>query len=120
MTSPWLSWGSLFVGGLFWLLQGEGDGGAEELECSALGVGGLGKRGYGVVGAGEVDLVAGEGAQVGEQSLVAVGGQVSVVVFREALVLAAVDRCAGATGLSRSGGFSSVKVNGANALRRCQ
>jgi len=66
------------VGGLFWLLQGEGDGGAEELECSALGVGGLGKRGYGVVGAGEVDLVAGEGAQVGEQSLVAVGGQVGV------------------------------------------
>src|SRR6476660_7807674 len=38
----------------------------------------VGKRGYGVVGAGEVDLVAGEGAQVGEQSLVAVGGQVGV------------------------------------------
>src|SRR6185312_1923988 len=34
--------------------------------------------GYGVVGAGEVDLVAGEGAQVGEQSLVAVGGQVGL------------------------------------------
>src|SRR6185369_8280721 len=110
MTSPWLSWGSLFVGGLFWLLQGEGDGGAEELECSALGVGGVGKRGYGVVGAGEVDLGAGEGAQVGEQSLVAVGGQVGVGGgFSGGLVLAAVDRCAGATGLSRSGGFSSVK-----------
>ncbi len=40
------------MGGLFWLLQGEGDGGVEELECSALGVGGLGKHGHGVVGVG--------------------------------------------------------------------
>ena len=33
---------------------------------------------------------------------------------------AAVERRAGATGLSRCGGASSVKVSGAQALRRCQ
>ena len=63
---------------MFWLLEGQWDGRVEELEGSALGVGGLGEHGHGGVGAGEADLVAGEGAQMGEQSLVAVGGQVGV------------------------------------------
>ena len=65
-----------FRGRVFWLLEGQGDGCVEELEGSALGVGGLGEDGHGGIGAGEADLVAGEGAQMGEQSLVAVGGQV--------------------------------------------
>ena len=52
--------------------------GVEELEGLALGVGGLGEDGHGGVGAGEADRVAGEGAQMGEQSLVAVGGQAGV------------------------------------------
>ena len=59
---------------MFWLLQGQRDGCVEELKGSALGVGGLGEHGHGGLGAGEADLVAGEGSQVGEQSLVAVGG----------------------------------------------
>src|SRR5208282_5286674 len=67
-----------FRGGVFWLLEGEGDGRVEELECLALGVGGLGEDGHGGVGAGEAGLVAGEGGQVCEQSLVAVGGQAGV------------------------------------------
>src|SRR5208283_1502731 len=67
-----------FRGGVFWLLEGQGDGRVEELECLALGVCGLGEDGHGGVGAGEADLVAGQGGQVCEQSLVAVGGQVGV------------------------------------------
>src|ERR1700682_447743 len=63
---------------LFWLLEGQGDGRVEELERSALGVGGLGEDGDGGLGAGEADLVAGQGAQMVEQSLVAVGAQVGV------------------------------------------
>ena len=39
---------------------------------------------------------------------------------REALAWAAAERRAGATGFSGAGGFSSVKVSGAHALRRCQ
>ena len=58
--------------------QGEGDGASRSSKASALGVGGLGEHGHGGVGAGEADVVAGEGGQVGEQALVAVGGQVAV------------------------------------------
>jgi hypothetical protein len=58
---------------LFWPVQGEGDGGVEELKGLALGVGGFGEHGHGAVGVGEADLVAGQGDQVGEQALVAAG-----------------------------------------------
>lgn len=47
---------------LFWLPDGDGDGCAEESECFALGVGGFGEDGDGCRGAGESDLVAGQGA----------------------------------------------------------
>jgi len=36
------------------------------------------------------------------------------------LACAAAERLAGVTGLSGAGGFSSVKVSGAQARRRCQ
>jgi hypothetical protein len=46
---------------LFWLLQGERDRGADEVEGLALGAGGLGEHRHGGLGAGELNLVAGQG-----------------------------------------------------------
>ena len=89
----------------FWLLQGERDGDADQVEGFALGAGGLGEHGHGGLGAGEPDLVAGQGGQVLEQAAeaaVAAAGRV------EALAWARVERRAGATGFSCRGGFSSV------------
>jgi hypothetical protein len=69
---------------LFWLLpQGERDRGADEVEGLALLAGRLGEDGDGGGRAGEQDLIAGQGAQVGEQR-------------------------AGVTGFAWAGGFSSV------------
>ena len=56
---------------VFWLLQGERDGGADELEGLPLGGGGFGEHGHGGLGAGEADLVAGHRGEVVEQALVA-------------------------------------------------
>jgi hypothetical protein len=54
-----------FLAGLFCLLEGERDRGAEELEYLPLG---LGRDGELVEGGGAgVDGVAGQGGQVGEQ-----------------------------------------------------
>jgi hypothetical protein len=53
---------------LFWLLQGQGGGGLGEFEGAALVCGGLREHGQVGGGAGEADLVAGEGGQVGEQA----------------------------------------------------
>jgi hypothetical protein len=59
---------------VFWLLQGEWDGGADELECLPLGAGRLGEHRDGDLGSGEPDLVAGQGGQVVQQGAeVAVG-----------------------------------------------
>ena len=53
-----------------------------------------------------------------------IGTAALAVVLRpcwpEALACAQAERRAGATGLSGAGGFSSVKVSGAQARRRCQ
>src|SRR5258708_36468855 len=63
----------------FWLPQGQRDRCADELECFALGAGGLGEHGNGGRRAGEADLVAGEGGQVGEQAAEAAVGPAGVV-----------------------------------------
>ncbi len=52
---------------LFWLLQCERDRGADQIEGAALICGGFGEDGHGGRGAGEPDLVAGEGGQVGQE-----------------------------------------------------
>src|ERR1700677_5199757 len=46
---------------VFWLLQGERDRGVDELEGLSLGAGRLGEHRDGGGGAGEADLVAGQG-----------------------------------------------------------
>ena len=53
---------------LFWLRDGEGDGGVEEFEGAALVGGGFGEDGDVGVGVVVVDLVAGEGGEVVEQA----------------------------------------------------
>jgi hypothetical protein len=60
--------GYLRVRVLSWLRQGERDRGADEVEGLALFAGGLGEHRDGRGGAGDADLVAGQGAQVGEQA----------------------------------------------------
>ena len=59
---------------VFWLLQGQRDGGAEEAEGLALGGGGLGEHRDGDLGSGEPDLVAGQGGQVLQQAAEAAVG----------------------------------------------
>ena len=106
---------------LFWLRQGERDRGADELECFPLLAGRLGEHGHGGGCAGEADLVAGQGGQVGEQAAEAAVGAAGLVVLVGGFGLGApAERRAGATGSSGAGGFSSVKVSGAQARRRCQ
>ena len=87
------------AGWLFWLRQGERDRDADKAEGFPLGAGGFGEHRHVGGGAGEPDLVAGQRGQVLQQ---------------------AADLRAGVTGLSWRGGFSSVKVSGAQAWRRCQ
>jgi hypothetical protein len=58
-----LSWSFIGFGRVaFWLLQGERDRGAEELEGLPLDAGRLGEHRDGDVGAGVPDLVAGQGS----------------------------------------------------------
>lgn len=74
-------------------------------------------------GAAEVAGVACEGGQVGPEILVAADGLAGAVgtgLLRAALAPALAERPAGATGLLRSGGYSSAKVRGAQVWRRCQ
>ena len=94
--------------GLFWLLQGERDGGADEVEGLALFAGGLGEHGDGGGGSGEADLVAGEGGEVGEQAAEAAVGPSVLVVLAGALAWAAAERRAGARGFAWAGGSWSV------------
>src|SRR5690348_14398284 len=59
--------GFLVAGGWwFWLREGDRDGGGEQFEGAALGGGGFGELVE--FGAVDVDAVAGEGGQVGEQA----------------------------------------------------
>ena len=66
---------------MFWLLQGERDGDAEEVEGLPLVGGGLGEHRHGDGGAGEADLVAGQGGQVLEQAAEAAVGAACRVVL---------------------------------------
>ena len=60
-----LTWGLAPAAGYaFWLLQGERDRDADEVEGFALGAGRLGEHGHGGASSGEADLVAGQGGQV--------------------------------------------------------
>ena len=66
---------------VFWLLQGERDGGADELQGLPLGAGRLGEHRDGDLGAGEPDLVAGQGGQVLQQAAEAAVGLPGRVVL---------------------------------------
>ena len=66
---------------MFWLLQGQRDRGAEEGEGLALGAGRLGEHRDGDPGAGELDLVAGQGGQVVDQAAEAAIGLPGRVVL---------------------------------------
>ena len=65
----------------FWLLQGERDRGADELEGLPLGAGRLGEHRDGDLGAGVPDLVAGQGGQVLQQAAEAAVGLPGRVVL---------------------------------------
>jgi len=66
---------------LFWLLQGQRDGGADQLEGGALVCGGFGEDGHGGLGSGEADLVAGECGQVGQEPAEAAVGVAELVAL---------------------------------------
>ena len=66
---------------MFWLLQGEWDGSADQVEGLPLGTGWLGQHGHGGAGTGEADLVAGESGQVAEQAVEAVVGAAGLVML---------------------------------------
>jgi len=66
---------------VFWLLQGERDRGAEEVEGFPLGAGRLGEHRHGGLGAGEPDLVTGQGGQVLDQAAEAVIGLAGLVIL---------------------------------------
>ena len=73
----------------FWLLQGERDGNADQVEGFALGAGGLGEHGHGGLGADKADLVAGQRGQVLEQAAEAAVGAPGRVVLGRGLGLGA-------------------------------
>jgi hypothetical protein len=72
---------------VFWLPHGQRDRGADEVEGFPLGAGGLGQHRHGGAGAGEPDLVAGQGGQVLEQAAEAVVGAAGRVVLAGGLRL---------------------------------
>ena len=86
---------------LFWLLQGEGDGGADQLKGAVLVGGGFGEHGHGGLGRWEADLVAGEGGQVGEQAAEAAVGVAGLVMLGRCLGLGVDERWARGDGAGR-------------------
>jgi hypothetical protein len=77
----------VLAGWLFWLPQGERDRDADELEGFPLGAGGLGQHRHGGAGAGEPDLVAGQGGQLLDQAAEAVVGLPGRVVLAGGLAV---------------------------------
>jgi hypothetical protein len=69
------------AGWVFWLPYGERDRDADEVERFPLGAGRLGQHRHGGAGAGEPDLVAGQGGQVLEQAAEAAVGAAGRVVL---------------------------------------
>src|SRR5215468_1462309 len=102
-------WPAVCLPGLggFWLLQGERDGQADEVERLALVAGGLGQHWHGGAGAGEADLVAGQGGQVAEQAAEAAVGAAGLVVLAGGLGLGG---CGAGGGGDRVGGCGRVFV----------
>jgi hypothetical protein len=85
-----LAWGfARLAWVVFWLLQGERDRDADEVERLALGAGWLGEHGHGGGRTSEADLVAGQGGQVGQQAAEAAVGAAGVVVLAGGLGLGA-------------------------------
>ncbi len=102
--SATLACGLVAVGGwLSWLLQRERDGGAEKAEGLALCAGGLGVHRDDGAGAGEADLVAGQGGQVGEQPAEAAVGAAVRVVLAGGLGLGGLGPAGGCDGVRRGG-----------------
>ncbi len=86
-----------------WLLQGERDGDADEAEGLALFAGGLGEYRDGRGGAGEADLVAGQGSEVGEQAAEAAVGPSVLVVLAGGLGLGGSRAASGGEGVCLGG-----------------
>src|SRR5262249_3153411 len=112
-------------GGLvFWLVQGERDGCADEVEGLALGAGRLGQHRDGLAGAGEADLVTGQGGQVVQEPAEAAVGAAVFVVLAGGPGLggrgAAWPPHRGGGGGGGAGGLRWGRVSGAQARRRCQ
>jgi hypothetical protein len=79
---PLLAWDfAVPAGAVFWLLQGERDRDADQVEGLPLGAGRLGEHRDGGLSAGEADLVAGQGGQVLDQAAEAVVGLAGLVVL---------------------------------------
>ena len=72
---------------MFWLLQGQRDRGADEVEGFPLGAGRLGEHRHGDGSAGEPDLVAGQGGEVLEQAAEAAVGTAGCIALAGGLGL---------------------------------
>lgn len=79
----------------FCLLEGQGDRDADQIEGLALVTGGFGKHGYGGVGAGVAELVAGQGDQVVEQATEAAVGVAEGIALVGGLGLGALGALSG-------------------------
>ena len=88
---------------VFWLLQGERDRDADQVEGLALGAGWLGEHRDAGVGAGEADLVAGQGGQVVEQAAEAAVGLAGRVVLDGGLGLGGRGAAGGRDRVGRDG-----------------
>ena len=104
----------------FWLLQRQRDRDADQAEGFPLGAGRLGQHRHGGAGAGEPDLVAGQGGQVLDQAAEAVVGLSGRVVLAGGLGLRRRGPAGRGDGIVLRRGSWSVKVSGAQARRRCQ
>src|SRR5580704_5108741 len=90
---------------VLWLLQGERDRGIDELEGLPLGAGRLGEHRDGGGGAGEADLVAGQGGQVVQQAAEAAVGPPGLVVLGGGLGLGGGRAAGGRDRAGLGGGF---------------
>ena len=103
---------------MWWLREGQWDGRADEVEGLALVGCGFGEHGHGGVGAGEADLVAGEGGQVVEQAAEAAVGVAELVALVAGLGVGVGGALGGGDGVGAR--WWVFVGEGAQAWRRCQ
>ena len=90
---------------VFWLLQGQRDRDADELEGLPLGGGRFGEHRDGDIGAGVPDLVAGQGGQVLQQAAEAAVGLPGRIVLAGRLGLGGCGAAGRGDGVIRGGRF---------------